>query len=63
MFKLSAIFCSLFFLAGSWMSDFSLPRLTHGPFDYFFMPLIGYLSIFLAAQLAVRLLPNRTDNR
>ena len=63
MFKLSAIFCSLFFLASSWMSNFSLPRLTQGPFDYFFMPFIGYLSIFLAAQLAIRLLPSKAEDR
>jgi hypothetical protein len=61
MFKISATLCILSFLASSWVSDFSLPRLTNSPADYFFMPFFGYLSVFLAAQLAGRLVPRKTE--
>ncbi|HKL27061.1 MAG TPA: hypothetical protein VJ910_12615 [Desulfuromonadales bacterium] len=56
MFKLSAVFCASSFAVCSWMSGFSLPRLTGSAFDYFLMPFLGYLSLFFAAQLATRLL-------
>lgn len=56
MFKLSTVFCASSFFFCSWMSGFSLPRLTESALDYFLMPFIGYLSLFLAAQVAARLM-------
>ncbi len=57
MFKLSALIGSLAFLCSSWFSGFSVPRLVQGPADYLIMPLLGYIMIILAAQVAARIVP------
>lgn len=59
MFKLSAVILALFFLLGSWIAPFSLPRLLNSQLDYFLMPFLGYVSIFLSAHLARHLLPRQ----
>jgi len=59
MFKISALIGSLAFLFSSWLSGFTLPRLTQGPGDYLLMPLLGYILIVLAAQLAARMAPEQ----
>lgn len=60
MFKLSALIGSVAFLFSSWLSGFTLPRILQGPGDYLLMPLIGYIMIILAAQLATRILPENS---
>lgn len=57
MFKLSAFISALAFSCSSWYSGALIPRFTGGPADYVLMPLLGYVSIFVAAQLAIRLYP------
>lgn len=59
MFKLSALIGSLAFLCSSWFSGFSLPRFTRGPADYLLMPLLGYILIIVAAQLAAKIIPEK----
>ena len=59
MFKLSALIGSLAFLLSSGFSGFTLPRFTNGPFDYLLMPLLCYIMIILAAQLAARVIPEQ----
>jgi hypothetical protein len=54
MFKLSALIGTSAFLCSSWLSGFSLPRFTQSPADYLLMPLLGYLSVIVAAQVAAR---------
>ncbi|MBW2450841.1 MAG: hypothetical protein JRE16_07195 [Deltaproteobacteria bacterium] len=54
MFKLSALISILAFIFSSWFSGFELPRFTNGPVDYLLMPLLGYVSIVVAAQIATR---------
>ena len=58
MFKFSALITLLAFTGSSWLAGFNLPRLTHGPADYLLMPLFGYISLFIAAQIAARLTPH-----
>ncbi len=60
MFKLSALIGSLAFFVSSWFSGFTMPRLTESPGDYLLMPLIGYLMIIVAAQLATRIVPEKS---
>ncbi len=60
MFKLSALIGSIVFLFSSWLSGFTLPRLTQGPGDYLLMPLLGYIMIIVAAQLAARITPEKS---
>ena len=59
MFKLSALIGSLAFLCSSWFSGFSMPRIVQGPGDYLLMPLLGFIMVIVAAQLAVRILPQQ----
>ena len=59
MFKLSALIGSLVFLCSSWFSGFTVPRLVQGPGDYLMMPLIGYIMIIVAAQIAARIVPEQ----
>ena len=54
MLKLSALIGSLAFLCSSWFSGFSVPRLVQGPGDYLLMPLLGYIMIIVAAQVAAK---------
>jgi uncharacterized membrane protein len=56
MFKLSAVIGSMAFLTSSWFSGTTLPRLTHGTSDYLLMPLLGYITIIIAAQIATRVI-------
>jgi hypothetical protein len=58
MFKFSALITLLAFTGSSWFSGFNLPRLTHGPIDYLLMPLFGYFSLFIAAQITARFIPD-----
>ena len=57
MFKLSALIGSLAFLCSSWFPGFSVPRIVQGPGDYLLMPLLGYIMIILAAQVAAKFIP------
>ncbi|NIQ11363.1 MAG: hypothetical protein GWO08_16130, partial [Gammaproteobacteria bacterium] len=50
MFKLSAVIGSMAFFTSSWLSGTTLPRLTEGVGDYLLMPLLGYITIIIAAQ-------------
>lgn len=59
MFKLSALIGSLAFLCSSWFSGFSVPRLVQGPGDYLLMPLLGYIMIIVAAQVAAQFAPEQ----
>lgn len=59
MFKLSALIGSLAFLCSSWFSGFSMPRIIQGPGDYLLMPLLGFIMVIVAAQVAVRILPEQ----
>lgn len=59
MLKLSALIATLSFIVSSWLSGSILPRFTGGPLDYVLMPLLGYVSIIIAAHLAVRLRPGQ----
>lgn len=59
MLKLSALIGSLAFLCSSWFSGFSLPRLVQGPGDYLLMPLLGYIIIIVAAQVAAKFVPEQ----
>ena len=59
MFKLSALIGSFAVLFSSWFSGFSLPRLVQGPGDYLLMPLLGYIMIIVAAQIATRIVPEQ----
>lgn len=59
MFKISALIGSLAFLCSSWFAGFSVPRLVQGPGDYLIMPLLGYIMIIVAAQLAARIVPEK----
>jgi hypothetical protein len=56
MLKLSALIGSLAFLCSSWFSGFSVPRLVQGPGDYLLMPLLGYIMIIVAAQVAAKVI-------
>lgn len=60
MFKLSALIGSVAFIFSSWLSGFTLPRLTQGPGDYLLMPLLGYIMIIVAAQAAARITPEQS---
>ncbi len=55
MFKLFALFATLPLLYSSWLSGLSLPRFSQSPADYVLMPLIGFIMIIVAAQIAARL--------
>ena len=59
MFKLSALIGSLAFFCSSWFSGFTLPRITQNAADYLLMPLLGYIMIIVAAQIAARILPEQ----
>lgn len=59
MIKLSALIGSLVFFFSSWFAGFSLPRVTQGAGDYLLMPLICYIMIILAAQVAARFFPEQ----
>jgi hypothetical protein len=61
MLKLSALIGSLAFFCSSWFSGFSVPRLMQGPGDYLVMPLLGYIMIILAAQVAARFVPEQAQ--
>jgi hypothetical protein len=60
MFKLSALIGSVAFFCSSWLSGFTLPRMTHNAGDYLLMPLLGYIMIIVAAQVAARVLPEQS---
>jgi len=60
MFKLSALIGSVAFFCSSWFSGFTLPRMTHNAGDYLLMPLLGYIMIIVAAQVAARILPEQS---
>ena len=60
MLKLSALIGSLAFFCSSWFSGFSVPRLVQGPVDYLVMPLLCYITIIVAAQVAARIIPEQT---
>jgi hypothetical protein len=62
MFKLSALIGTLAFFCSSWLSGFTLPRITYNTGDYLLMPLLGYIVIIVAAQIAARILPEQTEN-
>lgn len=57
MFRLTATFGAILFLGSSWLSGFTVPRLTYSAADYVLMPLFGYLVLVIAAHCAARLLP------
>ena len=59
MFKLSALIGSLAFFCSSWFSGFTFPRITQNAADYLLMPLLGYIMIIVAAQIAARILPEQ----
>ena len=59
MFKLAALIGSAAFFCSSWLSGFTLPRLTHNAGDYLLMPLLGYIMIIAAAQVAARIVPEQ----
>lgn len=59
MIKLSALIGGLAFFGSSWFSGFSMPRFVNGPGDYLIMPLISYIMIIVAAQLAARIYPEQ----
>lgn len=59
MLKLSALIGSLAFLCSSWFSGFSVPRLVQGSGDYLLMPLLGYIMIIVAAQVAAKVIPEQ----
>lgn len=61
MLKISALIGSLTFLCSSWFSGFSVPRLVQGPGDYLLMPLLGYIMIIVAAQVAARIIPEQAQ--
>ena len=63
MFKLSALIGTLAFVLSSWFSGLTLPRFTQGPLDYLLMPLLGFISIIVAAQLAARFFPETAVRR
>ena len=60
MFKLSALIGSVAFFFSSWLSGFTLPRMTQTTGDYLLMPLLGYIMIIVAAQVAARILPDQS---
>lgn len=60
MLKISALIGALAFLFSSWFTGFTLPRFTQGPGDYLLMPLFGYIMIIVAAQIAARLVPEKS---
>ena len=60
MFKLSALIGSVAFFCSSWLSGFTLPRMTYNAADYLLMPLLGYIMIIAAAQVAARVLPEQS---
>jgi hypothetical protein len=60
MFKLATLIGTLAFFCSSWLSGFSMPRLVQGPVDYLLMPLLGYIMIVVAAQVAARVIPEQT---
>ncbi|MDT8440084.1 MAG: hypothetical protein RQ723_00310 [Desulfuromonadales bacterium] len=55
MFKFSVLIGTLGFFFSSWLAGFQLPRLVGGPADYLLMPLLGYISIIVVAQVAARI--------
>lgn len=59
MFKLSALIGSLAFFGTSWFSGFTMPRFVNGPGDYLIMPLFSFIMIIVAAQVAVKILPEK----
>ncbi|MBW2689310.1 MAG: hypothetical protein JRC99_05210 [Deltaproteobacteria bacterium] len=59
MFKLASLIGTLAFFISSWFSGFTLPRFTQGPGDYILMPLIGYIMIIVAAQVAAKVIPQK----
>ena len=61
MFKLSALIGTLGFVFSSWFSGFNLPRFTQSSADYLLMPLFGYISIIVAAQIAARFTTEKSN--
>ena len=61
MLKFSALIGSLAFFCSSWFSGFTVPRLVQGPGDYLLMPLLGYIMIIVAAQVAARIIPEQAQ--
>ena len=59
MFKLSALIGGLAFFGTSWVSGFTMPRIMNGPGDYLIMPLLSYIMVIVAAQVAARIIPER----
>jgi hypothetical protein len=59
MFKLSTLIGSFAFFSTSWFSGFTMPRFVNGPGDYLIMPLFSFIMIIVAAQMAVRILPEK----
>ena len=59
MFKLSALIGSLALFFSSWFAGFSLPRITQGAADYLLIPLLGYIMIIVAAQMAAKIVPEK----
>jgi hypothetical protein len=60
MFKISALIGTMAFFFSSWFTGFALPRIIQGPGDYLLMPLLGYIMIIVAAQIAARLVPEQS---
>ncbi len=60
MFKLSALIGSVAFFCSSWLSGFTLPRMMYNAGDYLLMPLLGYIMIIVAAQVAARVIPEQS---
>lgn len=59
MLKISTLIGFLAFFFSSWFSDFTVPRLTNSSVDYLLIPLLGYIVVIVAAQLAARIVPEQ----
>jgi hypothetical protein len=62
MFRITATIAAALLFGSSWLSGFTLPRLTGTGADYLLMPLLGYLTLIIVANGVARLLPE-TDQR
>lgn len=59
MLKISTLIGFLAFFFSSWFSGFTVPRLTNSSVDYLLIPLLGYIVVIVAAQLAARIVPEQ----
>jgi hypothetical protein len=62
MFKLFTLIGSMAFFCSSWLSGFALPRITNNAGDYLLMPLCGYITIIMVAQIAARIIPEPAED-